>query len=77
MLHAENSILQRTTLKNWVGPGNEATYIHAWIFTYTCVHMKHGWTALMWATDKDNLEMVELLLVNKADTNIPAKVSRV
>ena len=39
------------------------------------MHVKHGWTALMWATDKDNLEMVELLLANKADTNIPAKVS--
>ena len=28
----------------------------------------------MWATDKDNLEMVELLLANNADPNIKAKV---
>lgn len=29
----------------------------------------------MWATEKNNLEMVELLLSNKADTNIVAKVT--
>ena len=28
----------------------------------------------MWATDKDNLEMVELLLANNADPNVVAKV---
>ena len=45
------------------------------VIEFTSTHVKHGWTALMWATDKDNLEMVELLLANKADTNVPAKVS--
>lgn len=29
----------------------------------------------MWATERNNLEMVELLLTNKADTNVVAKVS--
>ena len=36
--------------------------------------LQHAWTALMWGTNKDNLEMVELLLANNADPNIRDKV---
>ena len=31
----------------------------------------------MWGTDKDNLEMVELLLTNNADPNVQDKVATV
>jgi ankyrin repeat protein len=36
--------------------------------------LQHAWTALMWGTNKDNLEMVELLLANNADPNVRDKV---
>ena len=38
------------------------------------IYLQHGWTALMWGTNKDNLEMVELLLANNADPNVRDKV---
>ena len=41
------------------------------------MHMctQHGWTALMWATEKGNFEMVELLLERRADLNASQKGS--
>ena len=45
-------------------------YCSVWMSAY----LQHAWTALMWGTNKDNLEMVELLLANNADPNVCDKV---
>ena len=50
--------------------------MHEFILLYLniYIYLQHGWTALMWGTNKDNLEMVELLLANNADPNVRDKV---
>ena len=35
---------------------------------------QHGWTALMWASDRGNTKIVDLLLNKGADPNMTSKV---